>query len=126
MAHLEQGSQVLNVMNFQKEFEVPLKTLLPVIIGCTSEIKTEDLLHKCEGEGFRFLANAPLKPDELAEMVYPLLHIRQKDILVNNFDLMVHGLEIEAPKRRDEQYSFKKRGSQRPLPSVRESEDDEY
>ena len=116
VAQFSRDNQALTMMKFPEEFDVPLRTLMPVIIGCTSEILTLELLEQCDLEGFRFLFNAPLKPEELKTEIYPMLHWRQNTILVHNMDLMFSGMKNHPSARERPVLSLKKGVKQAELP----------
>jgi len=90
---------------FDVEFDVPQKQLLPVIIGCSSEIITSDLEDQCDREGFQLLCNSPMTVTDLRQAVFPLVYQRQKKLIVNNLDYMClsqisnHSLNKKAKRK---------------------------
>ena len=57
------GESVLNLCD--EDFEVPVKIMKPVIVGCTAEELTRALLKDAEDAGFDDMYNVPLTPQTI-------------------------------------------------------------
>lgn len=57
-----------------KDVDIRLKNLLPVIVGCTSDIITASVNVEKKKIGFRAMFNCPLAPSEIKETIFPLLY----------------------------------------------------
>jgi len=93
--------QLLAMQKFDSSFDVPLKQLQPIIVGCTSEILSLQLLQQCDSDGFRMVCTSPMREQDLKTNVLPLVHKRQNAILLNNIDYMFSGkISLENDKIR--------------------------
>jgi len=82
------------ISSLVEEIEVAVEYMRPVIIGCTSEVLTDNLLDECALLGFQKMFNAPLTPMNLIRDLIPHLSDRIVKIVSQQVDPIIDDKKI--------------------------------
>ena len=71
-------------MSSDNIFDIQLKHLIPIIVGCTSDIITDTVIAEKKTIGFKDMFNVPLSPKTISEVIIPYLNGRDDFIKQQN------------------------------------------
>jgi len=89
---MQRSSLLDNFMSTENIFDIQLRYMIPIIVGCTSDIITDTVIAEMRIIGFKDMFNVPLSPNTIKNTIIPYLNVRDTFIKSQNLKECINKL----------------------------------